>query len=205
MIPWLHDFRYACRLLRSQPAFSGVAILTLALGIGATTAAFALVYGVLLRPLPYRDPARLVTLFYGHRGQVSPWLSPSNLRDYVAQSDVFAGAAALEPITANMTGFGDPERVSGARVSSNYFTVLGASMARGRAFTEADNQGDSNRMVLSYGLWQRRFWCRPESLAPRRASTATPRRSSASPRPMSTFRRQPSSGTADVRPEGFRS
>ncbi len=162
MIPWLHDFRYACRLLRSQPAFSGVAILTLALGIGVTTAAFALVYGVLLRPLPYRDPARLVTLFYGHRGQVSPWLSPSNLRDYVAQSDVFAGAAALEPITANMTGFGDPERVSGARVSSNYFTVLGASMARGRAFTEADNQGDGNRMVLSYGLWQRRFGARPE-------------------------------------------
>src|SRR5215212_378707 len=120
MILWFRDFRFACRLLRRQPAFSGVAILTLALGIGATTAVFTVVYGVLLRPLPYRDPARLVMALYGHQGRVSPWLSPSNLRDYVAQSDVFAGAAAIAPITANMTGSGDPQRVSGARVSSNF-------------------------------------------------------------------------------------
>ena len=105
---WFRDLRYACRLLRRQPAFSGVAILTLALGIGATTAVFTVVYGVLLRPLPYRDPARLMMLLYGHHGRVSPWLSPLNFGDYVAQSDVFAGAAAVAPITANMTGTGDP-------------------------------------------------------------------------------------------------
>src|SRR3954462_7281827 len=98
---WFRDLRYGCRLLRRQPAFSAVAILTLALGIGATTAVSTLVYGVLLRPLPYRDPARLVMLLYGHLGRVSPWLSPSNLRDYVSQTDVFAGAAAIAPITAN--------------------------------------------------------------------------------------------------------
>src|SRR3954470_14862473 len=154
---WIRDLRFACRLLWRQPGFSGVAILTLALGIGATTAVFTVVYGVLLRPLPYRDPARLMMLLYGHHGRVSPWLSPLNYSDYVAQTDVFEGAAAIAPTTANMTGAGDPERLQGARVSWNYFTVLGASMARGHAFTEADTQGDGNRVVLSYGLWRRRF------------------------------------------------
>ena len=159
---WFRDLRYACRLLRRQPAFSGVAILTLALGIGATTAVFTVVYGVLLRPLPYRDPARLMMLLYGHHGRVSPWLSPLNFGDYVAQSDVFAGAAALAPITANMTDTGDPERLQGARVSWNYFTVLGVPMTHGHAFTEADTQGDGHRIVLSYGLWRRRFGGRPD-------------------------------------------
>src|SRR3954462_4159124 len=159
---WIRDLRFACRLLWRQPGFSGVAILTLALGIGATTAVFTVVYSVLLRPLPYRDPARLVTLFYGHHGQVSPWLSPSNLRDYVAQTNVFAGVAAVAPITANLTGGGDPERLLGARVSWDYFTVLGAPMAYGHAFTEADSQGDGNRIVLSDGVWRRRFGGRPD-------------------------------------------
>ncbi len=154
---WFRDFRYACRQLRRQPAFSGVAILTLALGIGATTAVFTIVYGVLLRPLPYRDPARLMMVLYGHQGRVSPWLSPLNFGDYVAHSGVFTGAAALAPITANMTGTGNPERLQGARVSWNYFTLLGAPMARGHSFTEADAQGDGNRIVVSYGLWRRRF------------------------------------------------
>ena len=159
---WIRDLRFACRLLWRQPGFSGVAILTLALGIGATTAVFTVVYGVLLRPLPYRDPARLVTLFYGHHGQVSPWLSPSNLRDYVAQSDVFTGVAAVAPVTVNLTGGGDPERLLGARVSWDYFTVLGAPMAYGDGFTEVDSQGDGNRIVLSDGLWRRRFGSRPD-------------------------------------------
>jgi ABC-type lipoprotein release transport system permease subunit len=72
----LRDLRHAWRLLRRQPAFTGVAIVTLALGIGTTTAVFTIVNGVLLRPLPYRDPSRLVMLFYGHQGRVSPWFSP---------------------------------------------------------------------------------------------------------------------------------
>src|SRR4051812_38297913 len=157
MNSWFRDLRYACRLLWRQPAFSGVAILTLALGIGATTAVFTVVYGVLLRPLPYRDPDRLMMLLYGHHGRVSPWLSPLNFGEYTAAGDVFTGAAAIAPTTANMTGAGDPERLQGARVSWNYFSVLGASMAQGRAFIEADTRGDGNRVVLSYGLWRRRF------------------------------------------------
>src|SRR3954463_14608537 len=111
MNSWFRDLRYACRLLWRQPAFSGVAILTLALGIGTTTAVFTIVYGVLLRPLPYRDPSRLVTLFYGHQGRVSPWFSPLNVRDYVGPSEAFAEAAAVVPTTVSMTGLGEPERL----------------------------------------------------------------------------------------------
>jgi putative ABC transport system permease protein len=158
----LQNLSYACRILRRQPAFSSVAILNLALGIGATTAVFTVVYGVLLRPLPYRDPGRLVMLLYGHQGRVSPWFSPPNFRDYVAQNDAFSGTAALTPITVNVTGLGEPERLQGARVSWNYFDVLGVGIAHGRAFAEADNQSDGNRIVLSHGLWRRRFGGRPD-------------------------------------------
>jgi putative ABC transport system permease protein len=152
----LRDVRHAWRLLRRQPAFSGVAILTLALGIGTTTAVFTIVYGVLLRPLPYRDPSRLVTLLYGHQGRVSPWLSPPNVRDYVGPSEAFAEASAVAPTTVNMTGLGEPERLQGARVSWNYFKVLGVP------FVEGDAQGDGNRIVLGDGLWRRRFGGRPD-------------------------------------------
>jgi putative ABC transport system permease protein len=158
----LRDLRYAWRLLRRQPAFAAVAVLTLALGIGTTTAVFTIVNGVLLRPLPYRDPSRLVMLFYGHQGRVSPWFSPLNVRDYVGPSESFAEASAVVPITVNMTGLGDPERLQGAKVSWNYFKVLGVSMAHGRALAEADAQGDGNQIVLSDRLWRRRFGGRPD-------------------------------------------
>jgi len=153
----LRDLCHAWRLLRRQPAFTGVAILTLALGIGTTTAVFTIVNGVLLRPLPYRDPSRLVMLFYGHQGRVSPWLSPLNVRDYVGPSESFAEASAVVPVTVNMTGLGDPERLQGARVSWNYFKLLGVAMALGRAFAEGDARGDGNQVVLADGLWRRRF------------------------------------------------
>ena len=158
----LRDLRHAWRLLRRQPAFAAVAILTLALGIGSTTAVFTVVNGVLLRPLPYRDPSRLVMLFYGHRGSVSPWLSPLNVRDYVGRSDAFAEASAVVPTTVNMTGLGEPERLQGAKVSWNYFRLLGVPMALGRPFAEGDAQGDGDQIVLADGLWRRRFGGRPD-------------------------------------------
>ena len=158
----LRDLRHAWRLLRRQPAFTTVAIVTLALGIGTTTAVFTIVNGVILRPLPYRDPSRLVSLFYGHQGRVSPWFSPLNLRDYVGPSEAFAEASAVAPITVNMTGIGEPERLQGARVSWNYFQLLGVPMALGRAFAEGDAQGDGNQIVLSDRLWHRRFGSRPD-------------------------------------------
>jgi predicted permease len=159
---WVRDVPYAWRLLRRQPAFAILAILTLALGIGATTAVFTVVNGVLLRPLPYRDPSRLVMLFYGHHGQVSPWFSPPDVRDYVGPSNAFVEASSVVPIAVNMTGAGDPERVQGARVSGNYFKLLGVPMALGRAFAADDAQGDGNEVVLSDGLWRRRFGGRPD-------------------------------------------
>ena len=113
---WFRDLRYACRMLRRQPAFSGVAILTLALGIGATTAVFTVVYGVLLRPLPYRDPARLMLLVYGHQGRVSPWLSPLNFGDYVAQSDV-ARVTERRPTISRSCSFREGKRT---RLSAFY-------------------------------------------------------------------------------------
>jgi putative ABC transport system permease protein len=154
----LQSLRYAIRTLGRQPRFTVVAILTLALGIGATTAVFTVVYGVLLRPLPYREPDRLVALQYGHGGRVSPWYSPLNYRDYAAANGAFAATAALSPITVNMTGNGDPERLRGARVSPNYFEVLGVAMTYGHSFAGAD--GD--QVVLSHGLWLRRFGGRPD-------------------------------------------
>jgi putative ABC transport system permease protein len=158
----LRDLRHAWRLLRRQPAFAAVAILTLALGIGTTTAVFTIVNGVLLRPLPYRDPSRLVILFYGHQGRVSPWLSPLDVRDYVGRSEAFAEASAVVPTTVNMTGLGEPERLQGARVSWNYFNLLGVPMALGRALAEGDARGDGDQIVLSDGLWRRRFGGRPD-------------------------------------------
>jgi putative ABC transport system permease protein len=156
------DVRHALRLLRRQPTFAGVAILTLALGIGTTTAVFTIVNGVLLRPLPYRDASQLVILYYGHHGRVSPWFSPLNVRDYVDRNDAFAEVSAVAPITANITGLGDPERIQGARVSSNYFRLMGVPMTVGRPFTDGDAQGDENRIVISDGLWRRRFGARPD-------------------------------------------
>jgi putative ABC transport system permease protein len=156
--------RHAWRLLRRQPAFTGVAMLTLALGIGTTTAVLTIVNGVLLRPLPYHDPGRLVMLFYGHSGRVSPWLSPPNVRDYVGPSEAFAGASAVVPITVNLTGLGDPERLQGAKVSWNYFALLGVSITLGRAFAESDAQGDGNQVLLADGLWRRRFGGRPDDV-----------------------------------------
>ncbi|HTI37734.1 MAG TPA: ABC transporter permease [Vicinamibacterales bacterium] len=153
----LQNLRYAFRVLRRQPAFSGVAILTLALGIGATTAVFSVVYGVLLRPLPYRDSGGLVMLQYGHQGEVSPWFSPPNFRDYALHNDAFSATSALAPITVNMTGNGEPERLQGAKVSWNYFDVLGVGMTLGRPFTQSDSQSDGSRIVVSHSLWRRRF------------------------------------------------
>ena len=158
----VRDLRHALRLLRRQPAFTGLAILTLALGIGTATAVFTIVNGVLLRPLPYRDPSRLVILYYGHQGRVSPWFSPLNVRDYVGPSDAFTDASAVAPITANMTGLADPERLQGARVSWNYFDLMGVPMALGRPFAESDAQSDGNQIVISDGLWRRRFGARPD-------------------------------------------
>jgi predicted permease len=158
------DIRYAARMLRRQPGFTTVAVLTLALGIGANTAVFTVVNAVLLRPLPYHDPDRLVVLLYGRPGRLTPWFSPLNYRDIISGATTLQDAAAFTPSTANLTGSGEPERIDGASVSWNYFNVLGVAMRGGRGFVEADGSGDASAVVIGDGLWRRRFGGRPDAI-----------------------------------------
>jgi putative ABC transport system permease protein len=158
------DVRYAARMLRRQPGFTIVAVLTLALGIGANTAVFTVVNGVLLRPLPYHDPDRLVVLLYGRPGRLTPWFSPLNYRDMISGTPTLQDAAAFTPSTANLTGSGEPERVDGASVSWNYFNVLGVTMRSGRGFVEADGSNEASAVVIGNGLWRRRFGGRPDAI-----------------------------------------
>ena len=151
----LQDVRYACRMLRRQPAFSGVALLTLALGIGSTTSVFTVVDGVLLRPLPYADPDRLVVLLNGRNGRLVTSFSPLNYRDAWEKSGAFASAAAINPTTMNLTGSGDPQRLEGADVTWTFFAVLGATPRLGRTFVENDASPGARMLVISDGLWRR--------------------------------------------------
>jgi putative ABC transport system permease protein len=160
------DIRYAWRMLRRQPGFAAVAVITLALGVGANTAVFTVVNGVLLRALPYDDPDRLVVLLNGPasvtRGagasaRMGPWFSPLNYLDVATESGVFSAHAAFNQVTVNVTGHGDPQRVDGAEVTWPFFSVLGVVPPVGRAFLESDATGAAQVIVLSDGLWRREF------------------------------------------------
>ena len=105
------DIVYALRLLRRQPVFAAVAVTTLALGIGTTTAVFTVVNGVLLRPLPYRDPDRILLLLNGRNGRLATSFSPPNFRDVSTRSGVFVESAAFDASNVNLTGQGDPQRL----------------------------------------------------------------------------------------------
>jgi putative ABC transport system permease protein len=154
------DLRYAARVLRKNPGFTLVAILTLALGIGATTAIFSVVNGVVLRPLPYAAPDRLVVIWGNlHR----PGLDeiPGSAGEYVDYRDrtrAFEVVAAYDTDGFNLTGSGDPERIEGAVVTPTLFPLLGVTAQIGRTFLpEEDQPGREQVVVLSYGLWTRRF------------------------------------------------
>lgn len=157
---FLHDLRYAIRQQRRNPAFTIVAIITLALGIGANTAIFSVVNTILLQPLPYKDPERLVLVWEENAKQGYPTDTPTaaNFVDWRDQNQLFEGMAAMAPDSFNLTGSGDPERLEGRRVSASFFPLLGVDPYIGRAFTAAEDQPNSGHVVLlSYGLWQRRF------------------------------------------------
>ncbi len=157
---FLHDLRYAIRLQRKNPGFTIVAVIALALGIGANTAIFSVVNTVLLRPLPYKDPERLVMVWEEATKAGYPQDTPAaaNFVDWRDQNQVFEGMAAMDVTSFNLTGSGDPERLEGRRVSTNFFPLLGVEPQLGRVFTAAEDQPGSERVVvLSYGLWQRRF------------------------------------------------
>jgi putative ABC transport system permease protein len=156
----LHDLRYAARLQRKNPGFTIVAVIALALGIGANTAIFSVVNTVLLRPLPYKDPGRLVMVWEDATKHGYPRDTPAaaNFVDWRDQNQVFEGMAAIADTSFNFTGAGDPERLEGRRVSANLFPLLGVEPQIGRVFTAAEDQPGAQRVVLlSDGLWQRRF------------------------------------------------
>ncbi len=157
------DLRYGARMLLKNPGFTLVAVLTLALGIGANTAIFSVVNAVLLRPLPYANPDRLVAASpYRNATDGYTVLSPDFL-NWRAQSQSFERIAAYTSGTADLTGSGEPERLTAGLVSAELFSTLGVTPALGRGFTAAEDQPNGAPVViLSHGLWQRRFGGDPQ-------------------------------------------
>jgi putative ABC transport system permease protein len=155
----MNDFRSAIRALRRSPGFTPAAVLTLALGIGATTTLFSVVHGVLLRPLPYPAAERLVRVYETDRagGELSS-VSPPNFMAARELDRVFAGVALYSGTTETLTGNGDVYELSGAEVSANLFDLLGVPPVLGRGFPARANQpGEDDVVVIGYGLWQRLF------------------------------------------------
>ncbi len=151
----LQDVAYAIRGLRKTPGFSIVALLTLALGIGATTAIFSASYTTLIRPLSYHDAQRLVFLWSSRTAVPREPLSPARLLDFRQQLTSLDGIAGISQIPLNLTGSGEPERLDASSVSSNFFDVLGVPPLLGEVFH--GGAADASAVVLSYGLWVRRF------------------------------------------------
>jgi predicted permease len=154
----IQDLRYGLRVLQKNPGFSAAVIATLALGIGATTAIFSIVYSVVLHPLPYRDSDQLVNLstVFPNGGSL-PGTGTTNYQDWRAQNTVFEEMGLTKNVANfNITGDGDPERVLGGRSTASVFRVLGVEPMVGRLFTEEDGPVE-DKVLLSYGLWQRRY------------------------------------------------
>ena len=156
----LQDFKLAFRLLRKRPTSSLVVILTLALGIGATTTFFASFYGMVLRPLPYAQPEDLVSLMSSRPQDDASWqrVSALDYRDVLAESDVFEQAGAYRWMNYNLQTEDTPERVSGAAVEASLFSTLGVTPQLGRGFSDSDDVPNGPKVVLiSDALWQRRY------------------------------------------------
>jgi putative ABC transport system permease protein len=165
IVGWLdeaaRDFRYALRMLRRSPGFTIVAVLTLALGIGANTAIFSVVNSVLIRPLPYHDPAGLVMVWENdslHPTTPHNTVSPPNFLDWQSRNTVFSDMAYIFDEHDSLTGNGEPEEVVVQDVSANFFSVLGVNPILGPGFTPENAQaGHDNVVMLSYGFWKERF------------------------------------------------
>ena len=163
METFLQDVRYGARMLARNKGFTAVAVLTLALGIGANTAIFSVVNELLLRPLPYRDAERLAMLWeVTPEGRRQNTTSRANFAAWREQSRSFEGMAAFSDQRVNLTGGGEPEEVSVQFATPELFRVLGVEPALGRALVEEDARAGSAGVVLSHGLWQRRFGGDPQ-------------------------------------------
>ena len=156
----IQDLRYGARVLLKRPGFTSVAVLTLALGIGANTAIFTVVHSVLVRPLPYKDADRLALVRESlpKLGWNMMSVSPAEFLDYQEGNEVFSEIAGFTDESLNLTGQGDPLRVQAARVSAGLFSLLGVQPAQGRGFLQEEDQvGNNNVIILSHGLWQSHF------------------------------------------------
>jgi putative ABC transport system permease protein len=161
----LRDIHYALRLLRKRPGFTIVAVVTLALGIGANTAIFSVVNAVLLAPLPYEEPDRLMVVWNRQviANENQQPVSQPDFEDWKEQNQVFEQMAATRNVTFNLTTAGETERVTGARVSVNLYSLLRVKPLLGRDFLEAEGKAGAEPVALvSYGLWQRRYGADPQ-------------------------------------------
>ena len=155
-----HDLRYAVRGMRRSPGFTAVAVLTTAVGIGATSAIFSIVNSVLLRPLPYPHPEELVVVDDTDRAtkQHLADATPANFLDWRRRNHSFEALAAYTPASLTLAAAGMPERIDGAMVNANFFDVLGVGASAGRVFTPDDERPGAPRVaVIGDGLWRRRF------------------------------------------------
>src|ERR1044072_4116290 len=158
------DIRFAVRGLLKKPAFTVIAVLTLALGIGANTAIFSVVNAVLLTPLAAKDPDRLMTFWHSApaKGLKHVDLNDALVAHYRDRTRTFQSLSAFETGNFSITGSGEPEVVPGAIVTFNYFEVLGREPLHGRTFTpQEDTPGNNHVALLSYAFWQRRFGANP--------------------------------------------
>jgi putative ABC transport system permease protein len=159
------DLCYGARMLLKNPGFAVVAVITLALGIGANTAIFSVINTVLLRPLPYEDPDRLLYIGTAVQQGAPEGCSLPDFTDWREQSRSFERMAASTPRAFNFTGAGDAERLNGQAVTSDFFPALSNRLAFGRSFLpEEDRPGASGVVILSYGLWQRQFGSNPDAV-----------------------------------------
>jgi putative ABC transport system permease protein len=154
------DLRYGARMLLKKPGFTLVAVITLALGIGANTAIFSVINGVLFKSMPYHEPERIV-LLWGEtpsRGEHRSQVSATDVADWRKQNAVFEEVATYDHWSATLSGEGDPERLSGLQVGDGYFSMMRGRPLLGRVFTpEEQEEGKDRVIVLGYGLWQSRF------------------------------------------------
>jgi putative ABC transport system permease protein len=160
------DIRFALRMLRKSPVFTAVAILTLALGIGANTAIFSITYGILLKPLPFPDPSRILQIWADHHGP-EPYRTPyASRREFDAiqqQSHAFEQIAFYDESGFTITGDGPPESVQASVISSDFLTLLGAQPLVGRPILPSDAEPGHNQVaMISHALWQRRFGGDPQ-------------------------------------------
>ncbi|HKG58354.1 MAG TPA: ABC transporter permease [Pyrinomonadaceae bacterium] len=158
------DSRYSMRMLRKYPGFALTVMITLGLGIGANATIFSVINAVLLDPLPYKEPDRLIRLWESNPagGLTEVAVSVPNFQDWQKDQSVFEQLAGAENATFNLTGSGEPQRVAAANITANLISTLDVNPMLGRGFLPDDEEVGAHHVVLlSHGLWQRQFGQRP--------------------------------------------